>query len=159
MRTNILTVTIIFVLIIFSNILSANNNQELNQTNVTYSTLDTSKLEKMKTGAFGEIGGQARGEESAPDYIRRPKVLPKGFSGYKIELFTVYNNELSLNDELYKTFGGVMIERRSDNSFTYLLGEFVDKDAVEDYLNKVIKSRYADAKAIKYKNGEIVKFK
>ena len=52
MRINILTVTIIFVLITFSNILSANNNQELNQTNVTYSTLDTSKLEKMKIGAF-----------------------------------------------------------------------------------------------------------
>jgi hypothetical protein len=159
MKINTLTITIIFALTIFSNILAANNNQELNQTNVTYSTLDTSKLDKMKIGAFGEIGGQARGAESAPDYIRRPQAFPKGFSGYKIELFTVYNNELSLNDELFKTFGGIMIERRSDNSFTYLLGEFADKDAVQDYLNKVIKSRYADAKAVKYKNGEVVKFK
>ncbi len=105
------------------------------------------------------VGGETKGEESAPDYIRKPKALPKGFTGYKIELFTVYNEELSLNDELFKTFGGIMIERRTEGSFTYLIGEFADKEAVNDYLNKVIKSRYADAKGVKYENGEVVKFK
>ena len=64
-----------------------------------------------------------------------------------------------MNDELYTTFGGIKIERRTDNSFTYLMGEFRDKAATEKFLEQVVQSRYPDAKGVKYENGEIVKFK
>jgi len=113
-----------------------------------------------KTGAFGEFVNQSsKGVEVVPNYIRKPKNLDKDFSGYKIELMTVYNNKLSLNDELYTKFGGIKIEQRTANSYTYLIGDFKDKEACEDYYTKVIQSQYNKAKCVKYKEGIIVKFK
>ncbi len=160
MNIKTLSIALIAILSIYTNNTFASNNQELNNKTVTISAVDTSELEKMKFGAFGEmVGVETKGEESAPDYIRKPKALPKGFTGYKIELFTVYNKAVSLNNELYTTFGGIKIERRTDNSFTYLMGDFKDKATTEKFLEQVVKSRYPEAKGVKYNNGEIVKFK
>lgn len=155
-----LSIVIIFIFTIITNLTFASATTENINFDVTNSTLDTSKLKKATMGAFGEIVGEARGSRDvAPEYIRKPKVFPKDYTGYKIELFTVYNKELSLNDQLFKTFGGIMIEKRTDNSYTYLLGEYKDKAAVENFLKQVILSKYPDAKGVKYKEGEIVKYK
>jgi len=160
MNNNILNITIIFIFTIVTNLAFGNSTTNNINIDVTNSVLDTSKLKKAAMGAFGEIVGQARGgEDNAPDYIRRPKAFPKDFTGYKIELFTVFNKELSLNDELFKKFGGILIEKRTDNSYTYLLGEYKDKAAVEKFLEQVILPKYATAKGVKYKNGEVVKYK
>ncbi len=160
MKFSILNILIIFIFTLTTNSTFAITTQNYKELNVTNSVLDTSKLKKAAVGAFGEIVGEAKGEaDNAPDYIRKPKAFPENYTGYKIELFTVYNKALSLNDELFKTFGGIMIEKRADNSYTYLLGEYSDKDAVETFLQQVIAPRYPEAKGVKYKDGEIVKYK
>jgi predicted RecB family nuclease len=110
------------------------------------------------TGAFGEVVGAAKSD--APEYIRGAKALTEDFTGYKIELVTVFNAPLSLNDELFKTFGGISVEKRTDNSYTYLLGgNFDDKKAIEAFLNDVVKAKYPNAKGVKYNKGNVVKFK
>ncbi len=51
-------------------------------------------------------------------------------------------------------------EKRSGNSYTYLLGgNFDDKKAVETYLNQIVKAKYPNAQGVKYNKGEVVKFK
>ena len=117
--------------------------------------------QKAKTGAFGELtdANIKGGEEDIPEYIRRPKALEDGFSGYKIEIKTVYNEALSLNDDLFKSFGGVKIDRRKENSYTYLVGDFNDKASCDDYFEKVIAPKYPKAIKIKYANGELVEYK
>lgn len=132
-------------------------------TDLSSQLFTASKTEKTtKTGAFGEYvniqkkGGEA---EEVPDYIRRPKDLERDFSGYKVELTTVFNKKLSLNDAIYKEFGGITIDQRTATSYTYLVGDFSDKDACEEYLDKVIKNRYPEAIGVKYENGALAKYK
>lgn len=152
---------------IFANANATNSLDEKSVTNI--SSLDTSDVDmiftssrenKMKTGAFGEmVNGTAKGVEEVPAYIRKPKDLPTDFTGYKVELVTVYNKKLSLNDELYTKFGGITIEQRTANSYTYLVGTFDDKTACDDYIAKVIQARYPEAKGVKYEKGKIVTYK
>lgn len=114
--------------------------------------------ETVLAGAFGEVVGTAKSD--APEYIRGAKTLAEDFTGYKIELVTVFNAPLSLNDELFQTFGSISVEKRSDNSYTYLLGgNFDDKKAVEAFLNDIVKAKYPNAQGVKYNKGNVVKFK
>ena len=163
-------VIIIFILfIIFINNSSAsvyqyfeNNINHTDTSDISDKIFTSSKKlqNANKTGAFGEFVNQAsKGVEVVPNYIRTPKDLEDNFSGYKIELMTVYNKKLSLNDKLYTKFGGIKIEQRTANSYTYLIGDFEDKNACEDYYVKVIQSQYLKAKCVKYKDGVVVKFK
>lgn len=135
--------------------------------NCTMSSMDTSdvdimftssKTARVATGAFGEmVGVNTRGEKSAPDFIHKPTDLAADFTGYKIELMTVFNSKLSLNDELFKTFGGISIDQRTANSYAYLIGEFSSEEAADKYFAQMIQARYPDAKVIRYKKGAIVK--
>lgn len=123
-------------------------------------TSSRENLAAKKTGAFGEYTNTtATDVEAVPEYIRKPKKLAEDFTGYKIEVLTVYNQELSLNDELHKQFGGIMIHQRTSNSYTYLVGDFDDQDACEEYLGRMIQERYPKAKGVRYENGTIVKYK
>jgi len=130
--------------------------------------IDTSaENARIKTGAFDEMIGESRSGESVgiergedvPDYIRKPKPFVSDFTGYRIEIKTVYNKALSLNDDLFKLFGGVTYLNKTENSTTYYIGNFRNKIAVEDYMEKVLKNRYPDAKGVRFKNGEEVKYK
>lgn len=115
---------------------------------------------KASTGAFGELtDANIKGEEDVPEYIRRPKALESGFSGYKVEIKTVYNEPLSLNNVLFKSFGGVKIDRRKENSYTYLVGDFNDKTSCDDYFEKVIVPSYPKAIKVKYDNGKLIEYK
>ena len=170
MIINKLNIIIFSILVIFTISANANTTNELNIISVTnIASLDTSDVDimftssrkaKMQTGAFGElVGASTKGGEEVPAYIRKPKDFPVNFSGYKVELMTVYNKKLSLNDELFTQFGGITIEQRTANSYTYLVGNFEDKAACDDYMVKVIQSRYPDAKGVKYNKGTVVSYK
>ena len=167
-KLNIIFFAFLMTLTIFSNANTTNNFNKNFVTNIA--SLDTSDVDmiftsskeaKMQTGAFGELmNGTAKGvEEEVPAYIRKPKDLPADFTGYKVELMTVFNKKLSLNDELYTKFGGITIEQRTATSFTYLVGNFEDKAACDDYIAKVIQSRYPNAKGVKYEKGKVVSYK
>jgi hypothetical protein len=136
-------------------------------------TEDTTTEIKVKTGAFNEVISATKSGEDITDeiifkdansmnkesleYMRRPKPLVD-YSGYKIELMTVYNKSLNLDDPLFKTFGGLLFKNNTTNSITYYLGNFKDTDALDDYLQKVIKTRFPKAKGVKFEKGLEVKY-
>ena len=135
-------------------------------------TEDTTTQTKVKTGAFDEvISGTKSGKDvtdetikdantinkTSLEYIRRPKPLVD-YSDYKIELMTVFNKSLDLNDPLFKAFGGLMFKNNTMNSITYYLGNFKDTDALNDYLQKVVKARFPKAKGAKFEKGLEVKY-
>lgn len=129
---------------------------------------------RVKKGAFNEVISVTKSGEDITDdivfsaansvdknsleYMKRPKPLVE-YSGYKIELITVYNQSLDLNDPLFKTFGGLTFKNNTTNSTTYYLGDFKDIPALDDYLQKVVKSRFPKAHGVKFENGVEVKYK
>jgi len=135
---------------------------------------DTTAEAQVKVGAFSEVISVTKSGEDITDeiifkdansvnknsleYMRRPKPLVE-YSGYKIELMTVYNKSLDLKDPLFKTFGGLVFKNNTLNSTTYYLGDFRDTTALEDYLQKVVKTRFPKAKGVKFENGLEVKYK
>ena len=134
---------------------------------------DTTSETKIKVGAFDEVititksGKDVTDEEifnaenkinkKSLEYIRRPKPLVD-YSGYKVELMTVYNKSLDLQDQLFKTFGGLTFKNNTLTSTTYYLGDFRDAKALEDYLQKVVKTRFPKARGVKFENGLEVKY-
>ena len=138
------------------------------------SPIDTASSNKqVKVGAFNEVIAENRsidvdemvmatsnGESSYTqlEYMRRPKRL-KDYTGYKIELVTVYNKSLPLTDDLFKVFGGLSFKEKSENSTTYYLGEFRNKRELEDYLAKVVAPRFAKAKGVKFEQGKEIAYK
>lgn len=159
MRNLISIIALVIITVFSANTTFANNAAD--------STImfTASRTAMTATGAFGEVVGNERGSRvevsyNSPEYVRRAKELSKDFTGYKIELVTVYNAPLALNDKMFQTFGGITFEKRSDNSYTYLLGgNFDDKKAVEAFLNDIVKAKYPNAKGVKYNKGNQVKFK
>ena len=135
---------------------------------------DTTSETRVRTGAFDEVISITKSGEDVTDevifkdansvnkksleYIRRPKPLVE-YSGYKIELMTVFNQSLDLNDPLFKTFGGLMFKNNTLSSTTYYLGDFNDIKSLDDYLQKVVKTRFPKAKGVKFENGIEVKYK
>ena len=129
-----------------------------------------SKAKKVTTGAFGEMVATSKStgaffdladkvDEDTPEFVRQAKLQTADFTGYTIELMTVYNKALSLDDALFQNFGGITYNRKTANSYTYYLGNFQSKKALEEYLNNIVKPRYANATAVKFKKGQEVKMK
>ena len=154
---------------------------ELVEGKTTYTQQDTSDAEvmmfgsakvskKVATGAFGEMVANSKStgaffdladkvDEATPEFVRQAKPQNIDYSGFKIQLMTVYNKPLSLDDALFQNFGGITYVQNTANSYTYYLGNFQDKKALLEYMNNIVKPRYANASAVKFKKGQEVKFK
>ncbi len=121
----------------------------------------------VKKGAFDEVieaertdqifGERRPIDQSKVEFVRRPKVVQQYYTGYKIELMTVYNKSLELDDELFKTFGGLTFVKEA-NKTVYYLGDFKTKKALEDFLAKVVVSRFPDAKGTKFADGVVAAY-
>jgi hypothetical protein len=131
-------------------------------------TFGATKKEKAATGAFGEMVATSKSadaffdladkkSEETPEFVRQAKLQNADYTGYTIELMTVYNKPLSISDELFQNFGGIRYVQKTANSYTYYLGDFQDKDAMTKYLEQIVKPRYTNATAVKFKNGEEIK--
>ncbi len=163
MKKSIFNFAIAIILVFPVQLAMANNGTSGEDSTIMFTA--TQSEVKVNAGAFGEVIGAEKGtrvavDYNSPEYIRRPKALANDFTGYKIELMTVFNQPLALNDELFQQFGGIAIEQRTDNSFTYLLGgNFENKKAADQFLTQIVQAKYPNAKTVKYKNGQQVKCK
>lgn len=137
---------------------------------MTFGASKVAKKQQASTGAFGELVAESKAtgaffdfaEETkvnTPEFVRKAKEQVADYSGYKIELMTVYNKPLSINDDLFQQFGGITYVQKTANSYTYYLGNFQDKGALTKYMNSIVKPRYAKAQPVKFKNGQQVKCK
>ncbi len=120
--------------------------------------MDTIKKSVMKGAFFEEeleMSEKFSGieEPSKINYARKVKALPLDFNGYKIEVVRVYHKPLAETDEFLMKTGGVSVERIGENTFAYLIGDFETEKGMLDFLEKVVKPNYSDAKAIYYKKG------
>ena len=133
-------------------------------------TFGASKVsQKASTGAFGELVAESKNtgaffdfaedNKNTPEFVRQAKEQATDYSGYKIELVTVYNKPLSIKDDLFQYFGGITYTQKTANSYTYYLGDFQDKEALLKYMNAIVKPRYAKATPVKFKKGLEVKFR
>ena len=155
-------------------------SQSVDAKTTTYTQQDTSDAElimfgssqakKVATGAFGETVATSKStgaffdladkvEQDTPEYVRQAKLQTADFDGYTIELMTVYNKALSIDDALFQKFGGITYTQKTANSYTYYLGNFQDKKALVEYMNNIVKPRYSNATAVKFKKGQEVKLK
>ena len=146
----------------------------------TYTQQDTSdaevmmfgaaKAKKVATGAFGEMVANSKStgaffdladkvDADTPEFVRQAKPLAVDYNGYTIELMTVYNKALSVDDALFQNFGGITYTQKTANSYTYYLGSFQTKKALVEYMNNIVKPRYANATAVKFKKGQEVRIK
>jgi len=164
MKNSNINFAIAIILVFSAQFALANSATEMDFDSTMMFTATKSEM-TVNTGAFGEVVGMEKGKSvkvsfDSPEYVRRAKVLADDFSGYKIELVTVYNQPLALNDELFQQFGGITYVQNSNNSYTYLLGgNFEDKKAVVQFLEQIVQPNFKNAKAVKFQNGQQVKLK
>ena len=130
----------------------------------TYQPLDTIK-QRIVVGAFGETTifdpfyGEDVEEPSKINYYRKPKALPRDYTGFTIELFKVYHKPLSDTDELFAEYGNIFVEQADENTYVYYLGDFPLERTVVDVHEKIYKLKFPDSKIVKYKNGLRKRFK
>jgi hypothetical protein len=76
---------VVILLVIAVVLFSVKDTSFFKQISSSVNNSTDTATQKVRTGAFGElIGATAKGvEEDIPEYIRRPKSLEDGFSGYK----------------------------------------------------------------------------
>lgn len=92
------------------------------------------------------------------NHLARTKALPNYYTGYKIEFITSFT-ELPPSHEIFSRHGNIVMERRSNGLYSYLLGDFVEQAAGQKFLEESMVNRYPGANLIAYKNGERVVIK
>ncbi len=83
----------------------------------------------------------------------RTKNLPLNYTGYKIEFYTTLS-ALSATHKIFNRHGNIVLERKENGLYSYLLGDFMDKGSAETFLQETLLNRYPTATLIEYKNGQ-----
>jgi len=82
----------------------------------------------------------------------RTKTIPSNYAGYKIEFFTSLS-ALPASHDIFNQHGNIVLERKSNGLYSYLLGDFKDKKIAETFLQESLLNRYPTATLIAYENG------
>ena len=83
----------------------------------------------------------------------RTRTLPPNYTGHKIEFFTTLS-ALPSAHEIFNRHGNIVLERKANGMFSYLLGDFSDKNKAEIFLQESLLNRYPTATIITYTNGQ-----
>jgi len=95
------------------------------------------------------------GETMVASADNNPKTrsLPNNYTGYKIEFFTTLS-ALPATHKIFNRHGNIVLERKQNGMFSYLLGNFRDKKLANTFLQETMLNRYPTASLIAYKNGQ-----
>lgn len=111
--------------------------------------LETKQLEEEK-------------EESSKiiTYRSKAKILPRDYNGYGIQLLIVYHKPLDVNDPLFKEYGNLFVEKVGENGYAYIMKaeDVRTNSGLLHFTNTVVRPKFSNAKALKYKNGIRVRF-
>ncbi|MGB0862202.1 MAG: hypothetical protein ACPG19_05275 [Saprospiraceae bacterium] len=80
-----------------------------------------------------------------------PKPVAYNYTGYSVQILEV-DKELNEKHSIFKSFGDIKIQKE-DGHFYYFVGEFKDQAAAQEYLEKVIVSRFPSAEIARYRDG------
>ena len=83
----------------------------------------------------------------------RTHTLPLNYTGYKIEFYTTLS-ALSATHKIFNRHGNIVLERKENGLYSYLLGDFVDKQLAATFLQETLLDRYPTATLIEYENGQ-----
>lgn len=83
----------------------------------------------------------------------RTRILPNSYTGYKIEFFTSLS-ALPATHKIFTQHGNIVLERKSNGLYSYLLGDFKDKKIAATFLQESLLNRYPTATLIAYENGQ-----
>ncbi|MFK7981735.1 MAG: hypothetical protein AB8G86_17270 [Saprospiraceae bacterium] len=82
----------------------------------------------------------------------RTQTIPTNYNGYKIEFFTSLS-ALPASHKIFSQHGNIVLERKKNGLYSYLLGSFNDKKVAETFLEESLLNRYPTATLITYENG------
>lgn len=83
----------------------------------------------------------------------RTHTLPLNYAGYKIEFYTTLS-ALSATHEIFNRHGNIVLERKENGLYSYLLGDFANKRLAATFLQETLLDRYPTATLIEYENGQ-----
>ena len=82
----------------------------------------------------------------------RTQTVPTNYTGYKIEFFTSLS-ALPASHKIFSQHGNIVLERKSNGLYSYLLGSFKDKKVAETFLQESLLNRYPTANLVAYEHG------
>ena len=80
-----------------------------------------------------------------------PKPIPHDYSGFSVQILET-DKELTQQHSIFKQFGDIKIQR-TDGIVYYLVGDFKTLEAAQNYVDKVVNSRFPSAIVARYENG------
>lgn len=83
----------------------------------------------------------------------RTYTLPLNYIGYKIEFYTTLS-ALPATHKIFNRHGNIVLERKENGLYSYLLGNFSDKQLAETFLQETLLNRYPTATLVSYENGQ-----
>ncbi len=111
------------------------------QAETTLASVSSASRPAAKTGA------------SSSSAFRFFKRLPQAHSGYLIEVATS-NFPLTSEHPVFKKYGNVFYDKLREGGYSYLIkADFSSKEAVQEFLQKVILPKTPEARFVEYKEG------
>ena len=83
---------------------------------------------------------------------RAPHLLAMEYTGFMVQFFTS-PYELPASHEIFSRHGNITVDQTKDGTYAYLLGDFSNEDDASNFLNSIMKTRYAKARVIQFKRG------
>jgi len=80
-----------------------------------------------------------------------PKPMTFDFTGYTVVIASS-DVELADDDAIFQSFGEVIVTE-VNGTFFYQVGQFKTEQSANDYMTKVISSRFPAAEVVNYENG------
>lgn len=113
-------------------------------------------MEKPKL-EIAEGPAPAPKEKKEPAFFgRRPKMIDKDYSGYKVELKNA-PEELPMSNKLFSLHGNMKYYINKDGSYSYMLGNFKREKDAQKFFDNILSSRYPNAKIIGFENGQRIR--
>ncbi len=80
-----------------------------------------------------------------------PKPIAHDYTGFCVQILET-DKELTQEHSIFKQFGDIKIQR-TDGIIYYLVGNFKGIDAAQNYVDKVVNSRFPSAIVARYREG------
>ena len=80
--------------------------------------------------------------------------VPVNYTGFKIEIWKSTEQPLTKNHRIFNQHGNIMLDVVKNEKFSYMIGNFANYEAADDYMRESLLVMYPAAKVIQYKAGE-----
>lgn len=79
--------------------------------------------------------------------------LPKGYTGFRVELIKVHDEPLADNDIIFFRHGNVVEETIGEKEYAYSIGDFKTEAEANEFMETFILELYPAARVIPYQDG------